>query len=60
MHHVDGITALEFARDRHSFATSDLARIQDQQQLISSALIKGMNSGMLADPVRLESFLSAA
>ncbi len=59
-HHVDGITALEFARDRHSFPTSDLARIQDQQQLISSALIKGMNSGMVTDPVRLESFLSAA
>jgi LCP family protein required for cell wall assembly len=58
-HHVNGITALEFARDRHSFPTSDLARIQDQQQLISSALIKGMNSGILADPVRLESFLSA-
>ena len=59
-HHVNGITALEFARDRHSFPTSDLARIQDQQQLISSALIKGMNSGMLTDPVRLERFLSAA
>jgi LCP family protein required for cell wall assembly len=59
LHHVNGITALEFARDRHSFPTSDLARIQDQQQLISSALIKGMNSGLLADPVRLESFLSA-
>jgi len=60
VHHVDGITALEFARDRHSFPTSDLARIQDQQQLISSALIKGMNSGMVTDPVRLEAFLSAA
>ena len=59
VHHVDGITALEFARDRHSFPTSDLARIQDQQQLISSALIKGMNSGLLANPVRLEGFLSA-
>jgi LCP family protein required for cell wall assembly len=59
VHHVNGITALEFARDRHSFPTSDLARIQDQQQLISSALIKGMNSGVLADPIRLESFLSA-
>jgi len=58
-HHVNGITALEFARDRHSFPTSDLARIQDQQQLISSALIKGMNSGLLANPVRLEGFLSA-
>ena len=35
-HHVDGITALKFARDRHSFALSDLARIKDQQQLLSS------------------------
>jgi LCP family protein required for cell wall assembly len=58
-HHVNGITALEFARDRHSFATSDLARIQDQQQLISSALGEALKSGVLADPVRLESFLSA-
>jgi LCP family protein required for cell wall assembly len=58
-HHVNGITALEFARDRHSFATSDLARIQDQQQIISSALTEGLKSGVLANPVRLESFLSA-
>jgi LCP family protein required for cell wall assembly len=59
-HHVDGITALEFARDRHSFPTSDLARIQDQQQLISTALNEGISSGMLANPIRLERFLSAA
>jgi LCP family protein required for cell wall assembly len=59
MHHVDGITALEFARDRHSFPSSDLARIQDQQQLISSAFTEAASSGVLANPVRLESFLSA-
>jgi LCP family protein required for cell wall assembly len=58
-HHVNGITALEFARDRHSFPTSDLARIQDQQQLISSALIEGINSGLLVNPLRLERFLSS-
>jgi len=58
-HHVGGITALEFARDRHSFATSDLARIQDQQQLISSAFTEAISSGMIANPVRLENFLSA-
>jgi LCP family protein required for cell wall assembly len=59
VHHVDGITALEFARDRHSFPTSDLARIQDQQQLISSAFSEAISSGVLANPVRLEDFLSA-
>jgi LCP family protein required for cell wall assembly len=60
MHHVSGITALEYARDRHSFAASDLARIQDQQQLISTALTEAISSGVLANPVRLERFLSAA
>jgi LCP family protein required for cell wall assembly len=60
VHHVDGITALEYARDRHSFATSDLARIQDQQRLLSSALTEAIHSGVLANPVRLSSFISAS
>ena len=58
-HHVDGITALAYARDRHSFAASDLARIQDQQKLISSALTSAIHSGLLANPVKLSSFISA-
>jgi LCP family protein required for cell wall assembly len=60
MHHVDGITALEFARDRHSFATSDLARIEDQQQLLSTMFREAIGSGTLANPVKFTSFLSAA
>jgi LCP family protein required for cell wall assembly len=60
MHHVDGITALEFARDRHSFATSDLARIEDQQQLLSTMFREAISSGTLADPIKFASFLSAA
>jgi LCP family protein required for cell wall assembly len=59
-HHVNGITALMFARDRHSFGASDLARIQDQQQLIASALSEAISSGTLANPVRLGRVLSAA
>jgi LCP family protein required for cell wall assembly len=59
LHHVNGITALEYARDRHSFPTSDLARIQDQQQLLASALTEGISSGTLTNPTRLASFLSA-
>ncbi|MEP7023728.1 MAG: LCP family protein [Actinomycetota bacterium] len=59
-HHVGGITALEFARDRHSFALSDIARIGDQQQLLSSMLHEVISSGTLANPVRLSSFLDAA
>jgi len=59
-HHVDGITALSYARDRHSFAASDLARIQDQQRLLSSALTEAIHSGLLANPVRLSAFISAS
>ena len=60
IHHVNGITALAYARDRHSFATSDLARIQDQQRLLSSALTEAIHSGLLANPVRLSSFIGAS
>src|ERR1700722_14467469 len=60
LHHVSGITALESARDRHSFATSDLARIQDQQRLLSSMLSEAISSGTLGNPVKLDRFLHAA
>ena len=58
-HHVDGITALQYARDRHSFPTSDLARIQDQQQLIASAITEGISSGTVSNPIKFQHFLSA-
>jgi LCP family protein required for cell wall assembly len=56
-HHVDGITALEFARDRHSFATSDLARIGDQQQLLATLLNQAVSAGTLSDPFKLRRML---
>ncbi len=59
MHHVDGVTALKYARDRHSFALSDLARIQNQQSLLSTLLSEAISSGTLADPLRLSRFLQA-
>jgi LCP family protein required for cell wall assembly len=60
VHHVDGLTALEYARDRHSFALSDLARIQDQQRLLASLLSQAISSGTLANPLKFSSFLQAA
>ena len=59
-HHVGGIRALQFARDRHSFALSDLARISDQQQLLSSVLSEAASSGTLTNPVKFSRFLAAA
>jgi len=60
VHHVNGVTALKYARDRHSFAASDLARITNQQSLLSSLLKEAVSSGSLANPLRLSRFLSAA
>jgi LCP family protein required for cell wall assembly len=60
IHYVNGVTALKYARDRHSFATSDLARITNQQRLLSSLLKEAISSGTLANPLRLSRFLSAA
>ncbi len=58
-HHVNGITALEYARDRHSFAASDLARIDNQQRLLASLLSQAIGSGTLANPLRLSRFLGS-
>jgi LCP family protein required for cell wall assembly len=60
IHHVNGVTALKYARDRHSFAASDLARITNQQRLLSSLLKEAISSGTLANPLRLSRFLAAA
>jgi LCP family protein required for cell wall assembly len=59
VHHVNGITALEFARDRHSFAASDLARINDQQQLLATLLSQSASAGTLSDPFKLQRLLSS-
>jgi LCP family protein required for cell wall assembly len=58
-HHVNGVTALKYARDRHSFPMSDLARIYHQQSLLSSLLREAINSHTLANPVRLSQVLQA-
>jgi LCP family protein required for cell wall assembly len=59
VHHVNGITALKYARDRHSFAASDLARIANQQSLLSSLLREAISSHTLTNPLRLSAFLRA-
>jgi LCP family protein required for cell wall assembly len=58
-HHVDGVTALEFARDRHSFALSDLTRISDQQQMLSTLFARAAESGEIANPLRFRQIVSS-
>jgi LCP family protein required for cell wall assembly len=58
-HHLNGVTALKYARDRHSFPLEDLTRIKDQQSLLSTALSKLISSGTLANPIRIASLLNS-
>lgn len=59
-HHIDGATALAFVRDRHSFASGDIQRIKNQQQLIGSLIHKVLSAGTLINPLKLNGFLEVA
>jgi LCP family protein required for cell wall assembly len=59
VHHLNGRQALAFVRDRESFALQDITRMQDQQYFLSVMLKKVMSTGVLANPIKLNSFLSA-
>ena len=60
-HHVDGVTAVAYARARHGLTGgSDLGRIKRQQALIGSLVNQATSTGMLLHPDRLKAFLDAA
>jgi LCP family protein required for cell wall assembly len=58
-HHINGTQALAFVRDRESFANQDITRMKDQQYFLSVMLRKVMSTGVLANPFKLNGFLSA-
>jgi len=58
--HVDGDQALAFVRQRHGLPNGDFDRIHRQQQFISAVFAKATSSGVLVNPIRLESLLRAA
>jgi LCP family protein required for cell wall assembly len=47
---LDGAQSLAFVRDRHSFATQDLQREQDQRILLKALLSKLTSPGVLFNP----------
>ncbi len=59
-HNLDGDQALAFVRDRHSFATEDLQRIQDQRAFLSALLKKATSPGVYLNPFTALSFGSTA
>src|SRR5580658_3826510 len=59
-HNLNGVQALAFVRDRHSFATEDLQRIQDQRAFLSALLKKATTPGVYLNPFTALAFGSAA
>jgi LCP family protein required for cell wall assembly len=57
---LNGAQALEFVRDRHSFATSDLQRIQDQRAFLAALLSKATSPGVYLNPFTSVPFASTA
>jgi len=60
-HHVNGVTAVAYARARHGLTGgSDLGRIKRQQALIGSLVNQATSTGMLLHPSRVTTFINAA
>ncbi|HMD25604.1 MAG TPA: LCP family protein, partial [Streptosporangiaceae bacterium] len=59
-HNLNGDQALAFVRDRHSFATEDLQRIQDQRAFLSALLQKATSPGVYLNPFTALPFGSTA
>jgi LCP family protein required for cell wall assembly len=59
-HNLNGDQALAFVRDRHSFATSDLQRIQDQRAFLKALLVKATGPGVYLNPFVALPFASTA
>jgi LCP family protein required for cell wall assembly len=59
-HDLNGDQALAFVRDRHSFATEDLQRIQDQRAFMSALLKKATSPGVFLNPFTALPFGSTA
>jgi LCP family protein required for cell wall assembly len=57
---LNGDEALAFVRDRHSFATGDLQRIQDQRAFLKALLNKGMSPGVYLNPFKALPFASTS
>jgi LCP family protein required for cell wall assembly len=59
-HNLNGAQSLAFVRDRHSFTTQDLQRIQDQRAFLSALLKKATSPGVYLNPFTMLPFGSTA
>lgn len=60
VHHMDSTVALDYARQRKQFTDGDFSRMRHQQAIVAAVMQKADRLGLLANPVKLKDFLSAA
>jgi LCP family protein required for cell wall assembly len=56
-HHLDGVTTLEYVRQRHGLPNGDLDRIKRQQAVVGQLVGKVVHAGILLHPLELTRFL---
>lgn len=57
-HHLDGATALKYARERHDDPQGDFGRAKRQQEVMQAAKNKIFSAATLFDPVALNNLLN--
>ncbi len=58
-HSVEGVTALQFVRQRHGLANGDIDRTQRQRYFLTAAFRKIASAGTLLNPSRLRNLVRA-
>ena len=59
VHHISGVTALEFVRQRHFLANGDLDRAARQRYFLTQAFSKIASAGTLLNPSKLSALAHA-
>lgn len=58
-HHLDGATALKYARERHNDPEGDFGRAKRQQEVLQSAKNKIFSAGTFLNPIEVNSLFDA-
>jgi LCP family protein required for cell wall assembly len=59
LQHMNGLVALDYARQRHPFAGGDFARMRHQRDIIAAMVDAASKQGLLTDPARLANVIRA-
>jgi LCP family protein required for cell wall assembly len=59
LNHLSGAEALDYVRQRYQFPDGDFARIRHQQQFLKAIMDKAVSTGTLANPPKLNAFLTS-